>query len=57
MIPYSILGVQTPCIPQADVLHGFSMLLSNGIRADNIITFMYDDIAYNQVGICYLVLL
>ena len=33
---------------QADIYHSYQLLIRNGIPADNIIVFAYDDIAYNR---------
>ena len=32
---------------QADVCHAYQMLRNGGLKEENIIVFMYDDIAYN----------
>ena len=33
---------------QADIAHAYQILINNGMPAENIITFMYDDIAQNS---------
>lgn len=41
-----------PCQPwrsyQADVCHAYQLLRKGGLKDENIIVFMYDDIAYNE---------
>lgn len=34
--------------PQADVCHAYQILRQGGLKEENIIVFMYDDIAYNE---------
>lgn len=33
---------------QADVCHAYQILKNGGLKDDNIVVFMYDDIALNQ---------
>ncbi|GAB4837136.1 hypothetical protein Ancab_002047 [Ancistrocladus abbreviatus] len=33
---------------QADVCHAYQLLKNNGLKDDNIVVFMYDDIAFNE---------
>jgi len=33
---------------QADVCHAYQVLKKGGLKDENIIVFMYDDIAYNE---------
>lgn len=33
---------------QADVCHAYQILKNGGIKDENIVVFMYDDIAYNR---------
>ncbi|GMN35952.1 hypothetical protein TIFTF001_005649 [Ficus carica] len=33
---------------QADICHAYQLLKKNGLRDENIVVFMYDDIAYNE---------
>lgn len=33
---------------QADICHAYQLLRKNGLKDENIIVFMYDDIAYNS---------
>ncbi|KAF8564625.1 hypothetical protein P879_09988 [Paragonimus westermani] len=37
---------------QADICHAYQILTRRGIPKENIITFMYDDIAHNDFNIC-----
>ncbi len=36
------------CVPQADVCHAYQILKKGGLKDENIIVFMYDDIAYDS---------
>lgn len=33
---------------QADIAHAYQILIKNGLTPDDIVTFMYDDIANNE---------
>lgn len=35
------------CFMQADICHAYQILKKGGLKDENIIVFMYDDIAYN----------
>lgn len=41
---------------QANVCHAYNLLRANGIPKHRIITFMYDDIAYNPEYVIFIVL-
>nr|CAB16318.1 cysteine proteinase precursor [Vicia narbonensis] len=35
---------------QADVCHAYQLLIKGGVKEENIVVFMYDDIAYNEMN-------
>ena len=35
-------------VKQADVCHAYQILKKGGLKEENIVVFMYDDIAYNE---------
>ncbi|KAG6469471.1 hypothetical protein ZIOFF_074188 [Zingiber officinale] len=41
-------SILTSLILQADVCHAYQVLKNGGLKDENIIVFMYDDIAYNE---------
>lgn len=43
-----MIDVGYPLILQADICHAYQLLRKGGLREENIVVFMYDDIAYNE---------
>lgn len=37
-------------ILQADVCHAYQLLIKGGVKEENIVVFMYDDIAHNELN-------
>lgn len=45
-----IINVELDYSIQADVCHAYQILKKGGLKDENIVVFMYDDIAYNELN-------